>query len=147
MQQFLVPREVVSMVQQAHSRARQSEKPWLRWSLEKRKAVGKQYLNLKSYNLMKLRFGRSCPPPSTLRGWATAVQRDRELLLPGRPRHLSAGEEENVITAARQLRMKGMQSLSTFLCCALFSLCRGRRGQRCPDAAGPACNATCQASV
>ena len=146
---FVVSRGVTQMVTAAcGERAARPErdKPWLKWSLEKRyvlpcffcflfslpfrNAVAKQYNETKSYKMLKLRFGNGCPPSSTVRSWSQAVQLGRQVLQRGKPTNLTAAEEDNVIAAARMLRGKGaLQSLSLSSLCSHLpnrSRCRSR---------------------
>jgi hypothetical protein len=85
---------------EARSRAALKHKPWLQWPAAKKRAVYED-MNGLGYSRLRLKMGSVCPPSSTIRGWSHP---DRPT---GRPRLLTAQEEEVVLDTIKRVRGHG----------------------------------------
>ena len=94
--------------------------PWAHWAPAKKQLLAKQFLQGRTYASFQLfppplhfapslprqtEYGDQCPPRSTLQGWRLKSKFNLDLVPAGRPRYLTATEEEYVVSAVRFLRL------------------------------------------
>lgn len=80
--------------------------PWASWD-PKQRAECAQYCKKHGYKALGLKFGRACPPASTVRGWMAQVAADAVVRAAGRPGWLTEDEEKTLLRVLQQVRQTG----------------------------------------